>query len=68
MGLVIKRSAFFELPAPQSVIDRVATLALKSGVPRELIFANRNRIPLSWSTTNDNGTADANPGPGCLIP
>ena len=37
-GLVIKRHAFFELPAPQSVIDCVTTLALKSGVPRELIL------------------------------
>ncbi len=62
-GLVIKRCAFVELPAPQSVIDHVTTLSLKSGVPRELIFANRNRIPFSWSTPNDNGTADAAPTP-----
>jgi hypothetical protein len=46
-GLVIKRRAFFELPAPQSVIDRVTTLALKSGVPRKLIFANSNHISFS---------------------
>ena len=65
-GLVIKRSAFFELPAPQSVIDRVTTLALKLGVPRELIFANCNRIPFSWLTTDDNSTADANPAPVAL--
>ncbi len=67
-GLVIKRRAFFELPAPQSVIDRVNTLALKSGVPRELIFANRNCIPFSWSTTNDNSTADAAPAPAAPYP
>ena len=39
-SLVIKRRAFVELPAPQSVIDNVTTLALKPGVPHELIFAN----------------------------
>jgi hypothetical protein len=37
-------------------------------VPRELIFANRNRIPFSWSTTNDNGTADAAPAPVAPYP
>ena len=58
-GLVIKRRAFVEVPAPQSVIDHIITLALKSGVPRKLIFANRNRILFSWSTSNDKGTADA---------
>jgi hypothetical protein len=60
-GLVIKRHAFVELPAPQFVIDRVTTIALKSGVPRELIFANCNCIPFSSSTQDDNGTADADP-------
>ncbi len=67
-GLVIKRHTFFELPAPQSVIDRVTTLALKSGVSRELIFTNRNGIPFSWSTTDDYGTADANPAPVAFYP
>jgi hypothetical protein len=67
-GLVIKRHAFFELPAPQSVIDHVTTLALKSGMARELIFANRIRIPFSWLTTNDNGTADAAPAPVAPYP
>ena len=60
-GLVIKRCAFVEVPAPQSVIDCVTTLAEKSGVPRELIFANRNCIPFSWSNSNDSGTADTDP-------
>jgi hypothetical protein len=67
-GLVIKRRAFVELPAPQSAIDRATTLASKLGVPRELIFANRNCIPFSWSTTNDNGTADADPTPVAPYP
>ena len=39
-GLVIKRRAFVELPAPQSIIDHVTTLASKLGVSRELIFVN----------------------------
>ena len=68
IGLVIKQRAFVELPAPQSVIDHVATLALKLGVPRELIFANRNRIPFSWSTHDDNGIADADPTPVAPYP
>ena len=67
-GLVIKRHAFVELPAPQSVIDRVTTLALKSGVPRELILANCNCIPFSWSTQDDNGTADADQAPVAPYP
>ncbi len=67
-GLVIKHHAFFKLPAPQSVIDPVTTLALKSGVPHDLFFGNPNRIPFSWSTTNDNGTADATPAPVALYP
>ncbi len=67
-GLVIKHCACFELPAPQSVIDRVTTLALKLGVSRELIFANRNCIPFSWSTTDDNGTADTTPALVALYP
>jgi hypothetical protein len=50
------------------VIDRVTTLALKSGVPRELIFANRNRIPFSWSTSDDNSTAHADLTPVAPYP
>jgi hypothetical protein len=60
-SLVIKRCAFVELLAPQSIIDRVTTLALKSGVPHKLIFANHNCIWFSWSTQEDNGTADVDP-------
>ena len=58
---VIKRHAFVELPAPQSVINRVTTLALKSGVSRELTFANRNHIPFSWSTHDTNRAAESDP-------
>ena len=40
-GLVIKRRRFTELPAPDSVIKRVATLAQKNGVSPNLNFATR---------------------------
>ena len=43
-------------------------LALKSGVPHEIIFANHNHIHFSWSTTNNNGTADAAPTPVAPYP
>ena len=40
-GLVNKRRQFTELPAPDSVIKRVATLAQKNGVSPNLNFATR---------------------------
>ena len=49
-GLVIKRRSFDELPAPQSIINRVHNLADKSGVSTDLIFANRKRVPYQWNT------------------
>ena len=49
-GLVIKRRAFDELSAPQSVINRVNSLAAKSGVSTDLIFANQKRVPFLWNT------------------
>ena len=67
-SLVIKCRAFIELPAPQSVIDRVTTLALKLWVPRKLIFANHNQILFSWSTHNNNRAADADPTPVAQYP
>jgi hypothetical protein len=54
-GLVIKRCTFDETPAPQSGIDRVATLAATSGVLSDLVFANRRRGPFSWSTEDTPG-------------
>ena len=50
-GLVIKRRAFHELPAPDSIIARVTALATTSGVSSDLVFADRRRVPFSWSTT-----------------
>ena len=37
-------------------------------MPHELIFANCNRIPFSWSTPDDNGPTDATPAPVALYP
>jgi hypothetical protein len=49
-GLVIKRWSFTELPAPQSIINRVHSLAATSGVSTNLIFADRKRVPFPWTT------------------
>ncbi len=54
-GLVIKRRAFDELPAPKSVIDRVVTLAATSGVLSDIVFANRHQVPFPWSTEDSPG-------------
>jgi hypothetical protein len=48
-GLVIKCSWFVELPAPDSVIQRVNDLAANSGVSTTLIFADRHKTPFDWS-------------------
>ena len=47
-GLVIKRRRFVELPAPDSVIQRVNTLAENSGVSTTLVFADRTKTPFAW--------------------
>ncbi len=51
-GLVIKRRAFHELPAPDSIIDHVMALAATSGVSSDLIFAYRHQVPFSWSNND----------------
>jgi len=60
-GLVIKRRWFTELPAPDSVIKRVATLAEKSNVSSNLVFANRHKIPCDWPDTDLSTTLDPTP-------
>jgi hypothetical protein len=57
---------FVELLAPQSVVNRVSALALKSGVSIDLIFANQNCILFSWSTQDINH--EANPNPTLVVP
>ena len=59
-GLVIQRRHFTELPVPQSVIDRVAYLARNSGVSRDLVFADRHRVPYDWL---DNAPEPLDPTP-----
>jgi hypothetical protein len=60
-GLVIKRRRFTELPAPDLVIKRVATLAAKSNVSSNLVFANRHKIPFDWPDTDLSTTLDPTP-------
>jgi hypothetical protein len=40
-GLVIKRHAFHEIPAPDSIVAHVTALATTSGVSGDLVFADR---------------------------
>ena len=51
-GLVIKRRAFHEIPAPDSIIAHVMALATTSGVSRDLVFADRCQVPYSWSNND----------------
>jgi len=61
VGLVIKCLRFTELPAPDSVIKRVATLAEKSNVSTNLVFANRHKITFDWPDTDLSTTLDLTP-------
>jgi len=56
-GLVIKRRRFVELPAPDSVIQRVNTLASNSGVSSTLVFADRNKNTFNWPDNTATPTA-----------
>jgi hypothetical protein len=47
-GSVIKRRHFDKLSAPDSVINRVTTLAGASGVSPQLVFADRHKQPFDW--------------------
>ena len=60
-GLVIKRRRFTELPVPDSVIKRVETLAEKSNVSSNLVFANRHKIPFDWPDTDLSPPLDPTP-------
>ena len=61
-GLVIKRRRFVELPAPDSVIQRVNDLAATSGVPTTLVFADRTKTPFDWPDNDPlSSTLDATP-------
>ena len=61
-GLVIKRCRFVELPAPDSVIQRVNDLAATSGVPTTLVFADRTKTPFDWPDNEPlSSTLDSTP-------
>jgi hypothetical protein len=47
-GQVIRHCHFNELPVSDAVIARVSELAKKSGVSRDLVFADRYRLPFDW--------------------
>ena len=55
-GLVIKCHRFNELPALNSVIAGVTSLAGKNGVSSNLVFANCHRIPYDWPDNTETTT------------
>jgi len=62
-GLVIKRREFVELPAPDSIIQRVNSLAGKNSIASNLIFADRNQVPFDWLDDTDVSAASLDPTP-----
>jgi hypothetical protein len=66
-GLVINRRRFVELPAPDSVIQRVNSLADNSGVSSTLVFADRHKKPLAWPDNTPTPTA-LDPTPMVVYP
>ncbi len=51
-GLVIKCRCLVKLPAPDSVIKQVATLAGNSGISPNLIFMDLTEAPFDWPDNN----------------
>ena len=61
-GLVVNRRQFNELPAPESVIKRVNSLAEKGRVSSSLVFANQHKILFDWpDNTDKRGGLDPTP-------
>ncbi len=68
-GLAIKQRQFNELPAPDSVIKRVTTLAGADGIPSRLVFANRYKQPFDWPDNTATLTPDGlDPTPMAVYP
>jgi hypothetical protein len=67
-GLVIKRRNFDELPAPDSVINRVNSLAGNNSITKNLIFADRNQIPFDWPDNKDASADGLDPTPFAQFP
>ena len=66
-GPVIKCRRFTEIPAPDSVIKCVATLAHKSGVSPNLVFVDRHKIPFDWPN-NSEPSIGLDPTPMAIYP
>jgi hypothetical protein len=66
-GLVIKRRRFVELPAPDSVIQGVNSLADNSGVSSTLVFADRQKNTFGLLYNTPTPTA-LNPTPMVVYP
>ena len=66
-GLVIKSRQFTEHSAPDLVIKRVATLAQTKGVSPNLVFADRNQIPIDWPDNSETFTG-LDPPPMSIYP
>jgi hypothetical protein len=62
-GKITKRRHWDELRVPQSVIDRVAYYASKSGSPPNLIFADRHHEPYDWPDDIIVGSDEQQPAP-----
>ena len=61
-GLVIKRCHFTELPAPDSVIKRVTSLAGNNGISPSLVFMDHHKKPFDWpDNTAASDTLDPTP-------
>ena len=65
--LVIKRRRFVELPAPDSVIQRVNSLSDNSSVSSTLVFADRHKKPFAWPDNTPTPTA-LDPTPMVVYP
>ncbi len=67
-GLVIKRREFDELPAPDSIIQRVNTLAGKKSISSHLFFADRNQVPFDWLDNTAAASDGLDPTPFAQFP
>jgi hypothetical protein len=57
-GQVIQCHHFDEVPVPDAVIARVSELAKHLGIARDLVFADRHRVPFDWLDESFQAMAD----------
>ena len=67
-GLVTKRRQFDEMPAPESVIQRVNSLSSSNSVSSTLVFADRHRVPYAWPDNTTDSDAGLDPTPIASYP